>query len=418
MRTVTALLAAAVAPLAVACGTDPPVVCGDAIPQQSVFVKEQKTVDVCFEDPGGLDLTVEASSSNSDIVATLLRGNSVGIAGVSPGEATVTAKATNSENLSVETSFSVLVPNRAPNFISTVDEASVVINRSVAWNLMEFFEEPDGEDMTFSATSSNTSAVVVTVDSSTAHVTGLSEGSSQVTLTATDPHGSEGSGTIEVTVKVPVTLLEDDFEDEGTLDDWEVPHEDMEASVQDGILRLRLDTDQPGRLSWAYREINEVTDFTIESTMIPVQGAFTCAFWGTGSEDDVPLYFFCLGSFTENRNWLLLYAPASGGNLEVAHGGDSDLIEFDEFGEYAVSLSGDNLLITVGGREIFDGTLPDAVPTMVTTGLTAGMVASEYDHIKVSGVLTSGSSADAPMIALPIVDRPISIRELNLPIKR
>ena len=199
-------------------------------------MNEQKTIDVCFKDPGGLEYEVAAVSSNTDIVGTVLRGNSVGIAGVAPGEATVTATATNTENLTAETSFSVLVPNRAPNFVSTLQEASVVINRSLTWNLMEFFEEPDGQEMTFTAASSNNSAVVVTVDGSSAQVTGLSEGTSQVTLTARDPEGLEGDGTIEVTVKVPVTLFEDDFEDEETLDDWNRPRH------HGGVHRGRLAT--------------------------------------------------------------------------------------------------------------------------------------------------------------------------------
>lgn len=415
MRKVTALFAAAVAPLAVACGADPPVVCGDAIPQQQVFVNEQKTIDVCFEDPGGLEYEVAAVSSNTDVVGTLLRGNSVGIAGVAPGEATVTATATNTENLSAETSFSVLVPNRAPNFVSTLEEASVVINKSLTWNLMEFFVEPDGQEMTFSVGSANGSAVLVTLDGSSAVVTGLSEGTSQVTLTAADPDGLQGEGAIEVTVKVPVTLFEDDFEDEETLDDWDRP-DTMEASIEDGLLRLRYPEED--FFSWAFQEYDEITDFTVEVTLAPVpgDGGLTGVVWYTGLDAGIIQYFFLTGELANGQNWIFAERDLADG-LNVLGGGTSNDVEFDEFADFTISVGGENVRITVGGDELMNETIQGLLTTSVATGLTGGNLASEYDYARLSGVFSGGRSADAPKISLPKADR-IDIRELGLPIKR
>ena len=411
MRTVTALSTATAALLAAACSAKPPTYCGDAIAQQSVFVGEQVTIEPCFEDPGGGTLKLAAASSDESVARAFLLRDNVGVGGVSPGEAQVTITATNEDDQSVETSFSVLVPNRAPEFISDLKEADVIVNRSLEWNLAEFFEEPDREEMTFEAASSN-SAVGVNVDGSVAEVFGLTAGASQITLTAKDPHGSEGTGTIEVTVKTPVTLIEDDFDTEASLDDWTYP-DTMEVSVQNGLLRLRYPVED--FISWAIQEVDEVTEFYVEVTMMPVAGGLTGATWDTGSETGIPQYFFLAGTFTEDRNWLLANAPPGGGPLVVAAGGNSDLVELDEFGDYLISVSGDNIVITRGAGEIFNGTI---VPGMISLGLTGGDVASEYDRVTLSAILSGDRAAQRRKIALSKLDRKIALPMLDMLIKR
>ena len=118
IRSTTAPTTVAVVLLAAACGADPdpplpPRFCGDPIPQQKVFVEESKSVEVCFEDPGGGNLTKSAVSSDTSVAQASPRGDSVALRGVSPGDATITVTVTNADDLSADTSFSVLVSNRA-----------------------------------------------------------------------------------------------------------------------------------------------------------------------------------------------------------------------------------------------------------------------------------------------------------------
>ena len=120
IRMITAPLTTAVVLLAAACGADPPAdpprYCGDAIPQQTVLVGESKSVAVCFEDPGGGDLTMSAVSSDESVAQASARGDSIALRGVSPGDATITVTVKNADDLSADTSFSVLVSsNPAPN---------------------------------------------------------------------------------------------------------------------------------------------------------------------------------------------------------------------------------------------------------------------------------------------------------------
>lgn len=415
MRKVTALFAAAVAPLALACGADPPVVCGDAIPQQQVFVNEQKTVDVCFEDPGDLELTVAAASSNTDIVGTLLRGNSVGIAGVAPGEATVTATATNTENLTAETSFSVLVPNRAPNFVSTLNEANVLINRSLTWNLMEFFEEPDGQEMTFSAASSNNSAVVVTVDGSSAQVTGLSEGTSQVTLTATDPEGLEGDGTIEVTVKVPVTVWEYEFETDDDLDDWEWVDTTAKVWVENGALNIQ--SLREGFFAIAERSNRPAEDFTLEFTVSNPGGqAQAGIIWITGDTVGDQAYRLIVSAAFGNDNWLFHKWDGQWTEVETGY---SDAIDFDVFQDWSVAFSDvGELLINVDGEEAVDLSIGGSTGTIELIWLLGPEEISEYEYARLSGVFVQGDAAHHPRIALSAKQRKLMLPMLDEEIKR
>lgn len=57
------------------------------------------------------------------------------------------------------------------------------------WDLASYFEEPDGQDLTYSASSSAASVVAVTVTGSILEGTGLAEGTATVIVTATDAMG-------------------------------------------------------------------------------------------------------------------------------------------------------------------------------------------------------------------------------------
>ena len=415
MRTATALVATAVVLLVPACGADPPTVCAD-IAQQEVFVGERKSVEICFEGPGAL--TYSATSSDDSVVRAFMTGDNVGISGISVGGATVTVTATSEDDLSADASFSVQVPNRAPNFISTMTEAQVFLNRSVAWDLTEFFEDPDGEALTFTAATSNGNAVGVKVDGSIAEVSGLSAGASQITLKGIDPHKSEATGTIAVTVRVPVTVFEDDFDDEESLDDWDVS-DAADAEVRDGSLRVISNTD--GQYGIVARDGQDVTDYLIEVRMNPSTGGQTGVWWLTGEESGHTVYLFVLLEFTiddDPVNWVFAHQEAGTDGWQTDFYSDSDLIEFEEFADFVVSLSGEGLTITVGGEELLDTTLVDASPAIGTLGLIGADVYSEYDRVELLGIANGDRAAKPRRIAQPLLDRIVAIPMPDSPVKR
>ena len=152
-----------------------------------------------FSDPDGDALTYSATSSNST-VAVAVSGSTVTITGVAVGTANVTVTATDPGGLSAQQVVGVTVPNRAPAATGNVPAQSVQAGDSVTVRLTPHFSDPDGDDLTYSATSSNSSVATVAVSGSTATITGVAAGTANITVTATDP------GRLSARQVVPVTV--------------------------------------------------------------------------------------------------------------------------------------------------------------------------------------------------------------------
>lgn len=355
-----AVLTVVGAAIAVACGEEPPVYCGDVIPQQSVFMGQEATVEPCFEDPAGGALTLSATSSDESKVRASRRGPKVSVHGVAIGEAKVTVTATNESKLTAETSFSVLVPNRAPEFVSTLKDAWVIVGESTQWRLSEFFEDPDGEQMTIAATSSNSGAVRVTIAGEIAEVSGVSEGQSRIMLTATDPHGSSGSGTIEVTARDQVTLIEDDFDTDASLDDWETPDDDdfMSAEIDDGYLVLASDTFWAAFLS---QELGgEAEDWTVDIVLNNTDQNGRSGFYLWTGHERYSEYRLLIGEAQYGgeiglANWLFVWRDELQDILVTASWAYGLSSNIDDFSDLAISVSsiGDSIWGTVDGKPLF-----------------------------------------------------------------
>jgi len=219
-----------------ACG-DPqsPVAC-DTIPQQTLHVGEGKTVSPCFEDPEMEKLTLTVESSDTEVVGATVRGDGVALRGVSPGTASVTVTATDPDSLTATTSFDVMVPNRPPEIARRMEPVLLVPDGSVQWDLAEYFTEPDGQTLTYSAESSDDAVALPSIAVSTLTVAAGTEGSATITVTATDPGGLTADQELEVTVAEPVRMLRDDFDSDESLDDWLFT--DSRRRVFEGKLRM------------------------------------------------------------------------------------------------------------------------------------------------------------------------------------
>ncbi|MDE2793522.1 MAG: hypothetical protein OXL34_01780, partial [Gemmatimonadota bacterium] len=67
-------------------------------------------------------------------------------------------------------------------------------------DLSNYFTDPDGDSLAYTATSSNRDVVSLSVSGSTVTVSAVSQGSATATVTATDPGGLSISQSFEVTV--------------------------------------------------------------------------------------------------------------------------------------------------------------------------------------------------------------------------
>ncbi len=93
------------------------------------------------------------------------------------------------------------VRNRAPTPVGVIAAQTVAVGESVAVDLSGRFADPDGDALTYAATSSDTGVASVSVDSGVATVSGVSQGEATVAVTVRDPGGL--SATLEFAVTVP-----------------------------------------------------------------------------------------------------------------------------------------------------------------------------------------------------------------------
>ena len=132
------------------CGHEPikpnqaPAVVG-TIPAQSVSVGH--TVDVVvsgyFSDSDGDALSYQAESSNTGVANATVSGDTVWVVGVAKGTATVKVTASDPDGLSATQSFTVTVPNRAPEAVDSIPAVETQVGDSAATVTVTAFD-PEG----------------------------------------------------------------------------------------------------------------------------------------------------------------------------------------------------------------------------------------------------------------------------------
>ena len=186
--------------LVAACGDGPlaPASCGQ-LPQVMVNVGETSNVVACFNDANGDALNFAAKSSNPSVATASLSGTSITINGVAPGNATVTVTATDPGGLQAQSSFGVMVPNRAPQPSGTAPDVTVRVGSTAAVDVSQYFQEPDGQTLTYAAGSSDAAVASASVAGSVVTVTAEAKGRAIITATARDPGGLAANQSFRVT---------------------------------------------------------------------------------------------------------------------------------------------------------------------------------------------------------------------------
>ena len=166
-----------------------------------------ETVDVAgaFEDADGDALTYGASSSAASVTRVSVSGSTVTVTPVAPGVATVTATATDAagSNTTARQRFEVVV-NRGPVAVVVLPPLALdVRNRAETVDVSAAFEDPDGDDLTYSASSSAESVVTVSMSGAVVTVTPVLAGTATVTVTATDVDGASLSASAAFEATVP-----------------------------------------------------------------------------------------------------------------------------------------------------------------------------------------------------------------------
>ena len=144
-----------------------------------------------FTDEDLDDLTYTVNSSKPEVVKAGLDrdGTSITLEAVSPGASQIEVRASDT-HASVGTSFTVTVPNRSPTASGVVNDLTLDPGNSsqvtIESETEALFTDPDGEALTYTVASSNEAAATATIgtEGKTAQVTGVAQGTSDVTITA------------------------------------------------------------------------------------------------------------------------------------------------------------------------------------------------------------------------------------------
>ena len=176
-----------------------PELCG-TIPDQTIAVGGTIDVAPCFRDPNGEALVLEAFSSDTGVATVQIRGSTVTVTAVYPGTAVVTVVATDPGGLEARQSFQVVVPDRPPNTVGTIDDRELMVGDSAVIDVRGHFAEPDGQPLRYSAEASAPGRLAVSVEGTVVTVVALAKGTALVTVTATDPGGLAAEQRFEVTV--------------------------------------------------------------------------------------------------------------------------------------------------------------------------------------------------------------------------
>ncbi len=154
-----------------------------------------------FTDPDGDTLAYSATSGDTTVVTVSVSGDTVTVTPGAVGAAEITVTATDPGGLSATQAFWVGVnSNQRPQRRGKVSDTSVDVGGSVALVASGYFSDPDGDALTYSATSANTATATVSVSNDTVTVTGVAIGYANITITATDPGGLQATQRFQVTV--------------------------------------------------------------------------------------------------------------------------------------------------------------------------------------------------------------------------
>ncbi|WP_419933690.1 Ig-like domain-containing protein [Candidatus Palauibacter sp.] len=172
------------------------------IPEQTPSVGETATVDLSsyFSDPDGDALSYTAASSNAGVAGVSVSGSSVVVTTFAKGAATVTVTARDPQGLLAQQRFQVTVPNRAPEAMDAIPARTVFAGRTASVDASLYFRDPDGDPLTYTATSSNPEVATATVAAATITIRAVTSGVATITVSASDPDGGAARQTVQVIV--------------------------------------------------------------------------------------------------------------------------------------------------------------------------------------------------------------------------
>jgi len=159
-----------------------------------------------FSDPDGDALSFSAASSDATTASVTLADGTATITPIASGETTLTLTADDERGGLTNESFTVTV--NTPPIVDTpiadfTGDMPVTVGTPETVDLAAVFSDPDGESLTYAATSDNEGAITATVDGTTLTLEALAAGEATITVTAEDAQGGTVDDTFGAEVNQP-----------------------------------------------------------------------------------------------------------------------------------------------------------------------------------------------------------------------
>ena len=175
------------------------------IPDEEVDLGDTESVSLTFyfDDPDRDDLTYLAETSNPAVATVSTSGRRVVITAVAKGTARITVVARDPGGLEARQSFGVTVPNSEPEEVGSLPEFTLNVGETTSIDLHPYFTDADGDPLTYTAEVFFDDRASATISGSVMTVEGLEDGSTSITVTASDPEGEEARQRTRVEVIQP-----------------------------------------------------------------------------------------------------------------------------------------------------------------------------------------------------------------------
>ena len=196
---------------------NPPVVV-KSIDDQTIEVGEhvEISLDGVFKDEG--DLTYEAESADDSIADVVYRSgtNEIRVFGLDVGTTTITVTATDDVGQTARTSFEMVVEpaNDAPVVATTIPDQTLTVVNTVNVSIAAVFTDPDGDTLVYEVMSADTAVVTATLSGTDITLTGISVGTSKISITATDPEGLSAMTAFQAEVENAAPMVANEIDDQ------------------------------------------------------------------------------------------------------------------------------------------------------------------------------------------------------------
>ena len=159
------------------------------------------TVDLgdYFSDPDGDTLTYTASSGDTGVATVAVSGSTLTVTPVDEGDTSITVTASDATRSAAQLFALSLVANRAPTTSGTIPDAEIAKLDHVV-DVASYFSDPDGDTLSYSASSDDTGVATVAVSGSEVTVSRVAAGTATITVTASD-------GDLDTDLTFEVTVL-------------------------------------------------------------------------------------------------------------------------------------------------------------------------------------------------------------------